>query len=169
MDVEVHPVPIEDKPVLRNLLELYRYDFSEFDGRDVGDHGLYGYTYLDHYWTEPDRHPFIVRVSGRLAGFALVRGVAGDDKGDGGDGAAMAEFFIMRKYRNQGVGENVAQRIFDLFPGRWEVSLDHRNHSAQAFWRAVIDRYTDGTCAERREGNPPRVVRTFRSLRADAS
>ena len=34
-------------------MELYRYDFSEFDGADVGSHGEYGYRYLDHYWAEP--------------------------------------------------------------------------------------------------------------------
>ena len=38
-----------DRAVLRRLIELYRYDFSEFDQADVGRHGDYGYRYLDHY------------------------------------------------------------------------------------------------------------------------
>ena len=38
--------------MLRRLIELYRYDFSEFDQADLGPHGDYGYRYLDHYWSE---------------------------------------------------------------------------------------------------------------------
>lgn len=34
------------KPVLRNP-QLYQWDLSEFDDRDVDTHGLYGYPYLD--------------------------------------------------------------------------------------------------------------------------
>ncbi len=48
--VRVIEVTEADKPVVRNLLELYQHDFSEFDDRDVDAHGLYGYPYLDHYW-----------------------------------------------------------------------------------------------------------------------
>ncbi len=161
MDVEVLRVPIKDKPVLRNLLELYRYDYSEFDGRDIGDHGLYGYTYLDHYWTEPERHPFIVTVDGKLAGFALIRATPA---ADGSVAWTMAEFFILRKYRRQGVGQVVAHRLFALFPGHWEVSQEHHNLPGQAFWRKVITRYTGGAFSENRRGDPPRTVQEFHAL-----
>lgn len=49
----------DDRPVLRRLIELYRYDFSEFDQADVDRHGEYGYRYLHHYWTEASREPFL--------------------------------------------------------------------------------------------------------------
>ena len=65
--IELCGVPREDKPIVRNLLELYRYDYSEFSGEDVGPYGLFGYTYLEHYWTEPDRYPFIIRIQSQLA------------------------------------------------------------------------------------------------------
>ena len=42
MDVRVERIPIEEKPVLRNLMELCRHDFSAFDRSDVGPHGLFG-------------------------------------------------------------------------------------------------------------------------------
>ncbi len=63
----------EEKSVLRNLLELYNYDFSEFDHADLDAHGFYGYGRLDHYWTEPGRYRFLVRVDGKLAGLVLLR------------------------------------------------------------------------------------------------
>lgn len=71
--VEVTPAEVGDEPVLRRLMELYRHDFSEFDDGDVGDHGTFGYPFLALYWLESHRHPFLIRVAGRLAGFALVR------------------------------------------------------------------------------------------------
>lgn len=39
MNVQIVEATIEDKPVLRRLLELYLYDFSQFDGSDVDEHG----------------------------------------------------------------------------------------------------------------------------------
>ncbi len=62
LEVELHPAQVEDKSVLRNLLELYAYDFSEYDGADVDAHGLYGYERLDHYWTEEGRAPFLWHI-----------------------------------------------------------------------------------------------------------
>ena len=53
-------------------MELYLYDFSEFDGADVDAQARYGYPYLDRYWEEAGRSPFLIRVDGVLAGFVLV-------------------------------------------------------------------------------------------------
>ena len=139
MDIAICPVTIEDKSVLGNLLELYEYDSSEFSGSEANEHGLYGYKYLDHYWAETGRHAFLIRVSGRIAGFVLVR-----DSSNTGDTHSVSEFFVMRKYRRRGIGKIVAHRIFDMFPGRWHVAQEEANPSAQAFWRRVISEYTDG-------------------------
>ena len=118
-----------DRPVLRRLLELYQHDFSEFDGRDLNAHGEYGYRYLDHYWTEPERHPFLVTADGCWAGFALVRS---------GPPADMSEFFVLRKYRRHGVGGRAAGEVFRLFPGPWTVRQQRANLAATAFWRSAI-------------------------------
>ena len=119
----------EQRPILRRLLELYRYDFSEFDSHDVDAWGEYGYPYLDLYWTEPERHAFLFRADGRWAGLALVRAGRPTD---------MAEFFVMRKYRRTGSGRRAAEEIFSLFPGEWTVRQQRSNTVATAFWRAVI-------------------------------
>ena len=72
LNIYVSPATVAERPILRHLMELYLYDFSEFDGADIGILGLYEYPYLDHYWVEPERSPFLVRVNGSLAGFVLV-------------------------------------------------------------------------------------------------
>ena len=140
--VQVEPVSFADKQVLRHLVEFYVYDYSDYMGWDVDEHGVFGYRYLDHYWTEPDRHPFFIRVDGRLAGFALVRAGAPHD---------MAEFFVMRKYRRGGVGTDAARMVFERFPGTWEVRQMKENVAATIFWRSAIPVRFD---EEVRDGRP---------------
>jgi len=156
MDITVEAVPLAGKPVIARLLELYMYDFSEYMGWDVDAEGRYGYRRLDCYWTEGNRFPFLVRVDGAIAGFALV--YVGED--DGAPVTHMAEFFVMRKYRRHGVGRIVATTVFDRFPGIWHVSQLQENVPAQRFWRSVIAGYTGGeftgTVTDRR------VIQTFR-------
>jgi predicted acetyltransferase len=138
MNVEVLPAQVEDKPVLRHLLQLCLHDYSEFNGKDVNEQGLFDYPYLDYYWTESGRYPFLVRVEGKLAGFVLVRRL----EAEGTEPLwQMAEFFILRKYRRQGIGQEVAYRVFDCFEGRWEVTQEKGNLPAQKFWQRVIEEY----------------------------
>ena len=129
MEVEVELVSYSDKDVLRRLLEFYVYDYSEYMGWDVDAHGVFGYRYVDHYWTEADRHPFFIRVDGHLAGFGLVRSGPPHD---------MAEFFVMRKYRRSGLGRRAASDVLARFPGSWTVRQRLSNPDATAFWRVAI-------------------------------
>ncbi len=151
MNIEITPATVVERPILRNLMELYQYDFSEFDGADLGPMGLYDYPYLDYYWVEPERTPFLVRVDSNLAGFVLVTrynyltGLK--------DTWVIAEFFILRKYRHQGVGEYVARFIFIQFPGAWQVGQILENSSATTFWRKVISRFTMGDFEEHQLDN----------------
>jgi predicted acetyltransferase len=121
--------------VIERLLELYCYDFSEFNGSDVDADGAYRYPYSGLYWSEPERVPFLMRAGGRWAGFALVRG---------GEVHDMAEFFVMRKYRRTGLGRAAAEQIFARFPGPWTVRQQISNPAATTFWRAAIPyRFTE--------------------------
>lgn len=157
MHVEVIAARVEDKPVIANLLQLYLYDFSEFAGWAVNDHGLFHYPRLDHYWTESERHPFLIRVEGELAGFALVE----TDDEDGKKVHHLAEFFVLRKFRRKGVGEAAARQLFDRLPGTWSVAQMDGNTAAKIFWRKVIDRYTGGTFTERHEDDRGRTIQEF--------
>jgi predicted acetyltransferase len=134
------------RPILRRLMELYLYDFSEFDHADIGPQGLYNYFYLDQYFTDPNRHPFLLRVNDRWAGFVLV--TRHNYLTLELDTWVIGEFFIMRKYRRQGFGEVAACQIFDRFPGPWQVGQIQANKPAIAFWRKVVARYTGGQYLE---------------------
>ena len=142
--MEVIQAGLDDKPLIQRMMELYAYDFSEFDSSDLDSHGTFGYPWLDHYWNEEGRYPFIVRVDGRLAGFVLVN----QHTYLPGSEWAIAEFFIMRKYRKRGVGKTVAFSIFDRFRGKWEVHELENNIPSQLFWRKVISEYNHGQYSE---------------------
>jgi len=55
---------------------------------------LYDYKYLDHYWTEEGRQPFVIRVDGKLAGFVLIRMMGTNEHSQS---IPVAEFFVMKK------------------------------------------------------------------------
>jgi predicted acetyltransferase len=142
MDIELEGVPYAARTTLRRMTELCDYDFSVFEGRDLNAQGLFGYRRLAQYWTDEDHHAFFIRADGKLAGFVLVRRV---DDGDPPEADySIAEFFVMRRYRRQGVGRRAAHLAFDRFPGRWLVHQIPQNAPAQAFWRKIIGEYTAG-------------------------
>ena len=144
--IEVVEVEESQKSILRQLIELYEYDFSEFNDADLNEHGFYGYKYFDHYWTEEKRQAYFVKVDGQYAGFVLVNGhcyIVQDD-----NTRSISEFFIMRKYRRKGIGERVANLVFDKHAGKWEVLQHGNNAASQLFWRNTIHQYTHGNYNE---------------------
>lgn len=161
MKIEVDEATRKDEAVLERLFQLYQYDFSEIMGGDVEDDGVFHYISLGDVWDDDRTHAYIARVDGLLAGVAIVierSHFTGDT-----DVAYMDEFFVMRKYRRMGVGSAFATRLFDAFPGRWEVAEVAPNTDGAAFWRAVIGTYTTGNFDERIENSDTWIgpVQTF--------
>lgn len=95
-------VKLEEKSILSNLLEKYLYEFSRWTNEDIREDGLYGYQYLDCYWTEANRFPYFVKVDGKIAGFILVNDYPEVPNLE--TDFCMSEFFILLKYRKKGYG-----------------------------------------------------------------
>lgn len=141
MQIETVPVSVDEKEILKNLLEKYNFEFSMWDKRDVNDLGLYGYKYLDHYWTEKERYAYFIKVDGKLAGFAMINAYADTDEHvDHG----IAEFCVMPKYRRMGVGKIALFQIFDRIHGKWHLKMHPNNTGAKNFWINAISEYTKG-------------------------
>jgi predicted acetyltransferase len=139
VSVEVDPALREHAPILANLLELYAYDFSEFHILDIGADGRFGYKYLPLY-CEPNRHPFLIRVDGKLAGLALVK--RGSEISGNQTIWDMSEFFVLRGCRRRGIGMLAAQQVWRRFPGIWEVRVMQSNVLANLFWEQAISNFT---------------------------
>jgi predicted acetyltransferase len=150
--ISLRPAGEQERPALENLVQLYCHDWSELTPLDVGDDGRYTALALGPYWTDEWRRPLLLRIKDKLAGFALVlersrlTGAAGVFD--------MAEFFVLRGYRRQGVGLAAAHALFGRFTGPWEVRQRDENVAAIAFWRRAIGAYTGGHYTEIRWNGP---------------
>ena len=138
--IEVIPAAPEQEAVLGNLLELYIHDFRELREVDLGPNGRFGYRLLPLYWSDPARHPFLVRIDGKLAGFALVK--RGSEVSENETVWDMAEFFVIRGYRRRGFGTQITHELWRRFPGLWEIRVMQSNVRACQFWRRAISMFT---------------------------
>ena len=115
------------------------HDFSEFwagtpRGNLLPDGRFEPYP-LGRYWETPGWPALLIWHDGILAGFALVNDDAHSRMPVSHN---MAEFFILRKHRGQGIGRLAATFIFSRYPGTWEVAIARKNTAAHHFWRKVI-------------------------------
>jgi predicted acetyltransferase len=139
-DVVVRATEASELRTLENLYQLYAYDFSEMIELELDASGRFSPKEFGAYFLDDWRHPFLIFARGQLAGFALVHQKS-RLSGDLGV-ADMAEFFVVRRYRRQGVGSSAAHELFRKFAGRWEVRQTPNNQAATAFWRRVIGQFT---------------------------
>ena len=142
MDITLHLMSVDEKTLLIRLMELYKYEFSAFSNDDINEYGYYGYHHIDDYWNEEGRFPYLIRVNGKIAGFALICPHCDYRKEE--NARCFGEFFVMLKYRRMGIGKQVAARLFDLHRGPWEVCYWKNNISAGLFWKKVVEEYTNG-------------------------
>lgn len=158
--VTLHALGASDRELLANLMELYVHDMSaHFPSVTLGADGRFGYPDLASYLTgSPARSAFLFRAGERTAGFVLVkRGSPGSDDPTVLD---VAEFFVLRQSRGQGVGCAAAHALWDRMPGTWTVRAAVRNGEAVAFWRRVVAAYAKGGARESdyvSEGTPWKV------------
>lgn len=106
---------------------------SPSSNRDLNAHGLFSYRYLDHYWTEPERLPFLIRADGQLAGFAFLRKRANT--------TSVSEFFVVRRYRRAGVGKAAMTLLVERLGGDWEIEVVAETEDGLGSWREVLQRW----------------------------
>lgn len=139
MEIEIVRAGSGQESVVGNLLQLYAYDFSEFYRLELGADGRFVYKDLPLYFRESNRHAFLVRKDGTLAGLILVQ--RGSQISDAEDVWDMTEFFVVRGCRRHGVGTEMAHRVWRQFPGKWEVRVMEANRLARHFWERAIALY----------------------------
>jgi predicted acetyltransferase len=135
----------DDFETLYNLAQLYQYDFTEFLPGEVDDYGEFPYLDVRSYLMNKDRYAYIAQSNHKLCGFSLV---TEEMHHNDGPGRYLAEFWVMRRYRHEGVGRAMAIKTFDTFKGRWELAIVGPNTGGQAFWRKVVSEYTNARFKE---------------------
>lgn len=145
-----------ERPLLDGLFQFYVHDFSEFAtpgarAFEFNEAGRFGdYPHMASYWADANRWPLLIRIDGRVAGFALVNTLS--HCGETID-RNMAEFFVARRYRRDGIASDAARQIFEMHPGKWEVAVTIRNLPALAFRPKAIARAPTVSNIVRRDQN----------------
>lgn len=126
-------VPIEERSALAAMMQDYIGEMAQFvPSVRAGQ----AYEHFDLYWSEPNsRWSFWLNIDDAKAGFALVR----LDK----ESMQMAEFFIARECRREGIGLAAARRMIARYPGPWCITQRESNAVAIAFWHRVLDGFVD--------------------------
>ena len=136
----------KDKNIIFNLMQLYTYELSFYEDEtthfELQENGLYKISkYINLYWLEEERHPYILKCDGKIAGFVLER-----FNEDGMN--EIAEFFVLNKYRKHGAGTFMANEMFKKYKGKWEIKTLLRKKQAQEFWRKVVKDASRGNYEE---------------------
>lgn len=143
MKINIAPATTEQMSVIQNMARFYAYDLSKSCGFyelfdwSFPENGLYEARDFSKYW-QPNCYPFIIRMDGELAGFALINKIGSAPEVDWN----MGEFFIVGKFQGKGIGRQVAFELFNMFPGKWEVMQMPPNLPAIKFWKKVVAEYT---------------------------
>ena len=146
MKFDIFEVQENNKDIIFNLMQLYTYELSFFEDDTTNfqllDNGLFKLSkYIELYWTQKERHPYILKCDGNLAGFVLER-----FNEDGMN--EIAEFFVLNKYRKHGAGTFMANEMFKRYNGKWEIRTLLKNKKAQEFWRKVVKSASNGNYEE---------------------
>ena len=143
MPFRVKIASLEEKPIIHSILQPYLKELSCFpdehaDFQDVA--GVYLYPYLDAYWQEKERFPYLLYDDGILAGFALVR--------NDGDHWEVAEYYVKSEFRRRGLAEICASDIFSRHPGKWRIGFNKHNKASLALWKKLAGRLSAGEITE---------------------
>lgn len=140
MNVELKRVTLEQKSTLANLLEKYNYEFSQYDKRKFDENGLFGYKYLNNYFTDNDRFAYFITVNGELAGFALINKYHECERPIDW---SVAEFFVSYNYRRQGVATEAVRQILERHKGYWHIKYHKNNIASVVLWNNVAKRFSN--------------------------
>jgi len=133
------PAVIEEKRIIFDLLQPYLHELSSFPGEEIDykdGNGVYQYPYLDDYWSQSVRHPYLFLCDNEIAGFALVR-KAEEHPAKHWE---MAEFYVLPKFRRSGLATSCSIDIFEKHPGNWRIDFNKHNQSSRALWQKLVQR-----------------------------
>ncbi|OAB42340.1 GNAT family N-acetyltransferase [Paenibacillus antarcticus] len=159
MEIKLVPVKPEEKSTLSNLYQLYHYDFSEFTNQDINKDGRYEVN-IDFFWEGDHRwKPYLIEVSGSLAGFVIVLLENLDTDPD--PTHVIYDFMIIKKFRRNGIGYAAAIKAFELYEANWKIAQMENNTPAISFWRKVIKDFTEDNYIERFRDDVKKYVQAF--------
>ena len=88
---------------------------------------------LSDYWNKPEHFSYLIFVDNEVVGFSLIRRYP-DVLGV----FDIGQFFVLRRFKRQGVGERAFELTVKKHPGKWLTRVLPGNVGAVKLWRQVI-------------------------------
>ncbi|MTI68110.1 MAG: GNAT family N-acetyltransferase [Firmicutes bacterium] len=134
-DITIDIADLREKDVIRNLYTLYLHDLSQFtDDNDIDENGVFIWDSEELYWEKNSLYPLIVKYKDKVIGFLLFSEPPYVKEGCD---YCIQEFFILRKYREKGLGREVINILFKKYKGRYSLLVLENNKKALKFWRNI--------------------------------
>ncbi|MCI0913899.1 GNAT family N-acetyltransferase [Pseudomonas putida] len=135
LPIELLTTTPDQADLIRNLYQFYAYESSDWEQEDVEVDGRF-YIHEEHlqrYWLADGWSANLVLVDGFIAGFVLVE----RSELPGIDASELADLFILKRYRRQGIGRAVALQVLSG-AGDWLLRCYAPDPIAVAFCKAVV-------------------------------
>lgn len=135
LPIELLATTADQAPLIRNLYQFYAYESSDWEQEDVEVDGRFYIhdAHLQRYWQAAGWGAYLVLADNFIAGFVLVE----RSELPGIEAFELADLFILKKYRRQGIGRAVALQLLSG-EGDWLLRCYAQDAPAVAFCNAVL-------------------------------
>ncbi|WP_068829150.1 GNAT family N-acetyltransferase [Pseudomonas sp. BMS12] len=142
MQIELIPTTPEQLPLIANLYQYYAYESSDWEQEDVETDGRFyiHQPHLQRYWQDEGWSAQLILVDGFIAGFLLIE----RSELPGIDALELADLFILKRYRRQGIGRALVQQVLGS-GGTWLLRFYGQDELAAAFCRQMLVEVPLGT------------------------
>lgn len=133
-NIEIAEAEFKDKEKLKNLFQFYLHDLSEYsDALNVNSQCKFDDSDVDVFFDETNLIPMTIKIKEAIIGFIFLNHSMGTVD------YVINDIFILRKYRNRGLGKIVIDKLFKLYPGKYGLLELIRNKPAITFWHSVFN------------------------------
>ncbi len=149
-EIRFERITAASRPLLENLWQLYAHDLAKYRGSRIGEDGKFGLGRLPLLFSNDDRIGYLFYLESDIVGFSIVRDTDEDTK-------IVSEFFILGPFQRQGIGHQIAIKLFHLHPSKWEIPFQEFNSPAALFWRRVAETAAPSEWIEEKRQVPGRT------------
>ncbi|MBU8567943.1 GNAT family N-acetyltransferase [Virgibacillus pantothenticus] len=133
LSVEIKEANSEDKNSVENLFQFYLHDLSEYtDNLNIAKNGNFDTSDVELFFTKDNLLPLKIVLEDEIIGFIfLIKGKTVN--------YVINDMFILRKFRNRGLGKIVVKKVFTQYKGTYAVMQLINNKSAVTFWHSLYN------------------------------
>lgn len=132
-EIKLEKVTYSRKDLLKNLMSLYLHELSLYSkDLDISNDGFFEYDGLDLFWEKEELIPLVIYSADNIVGFILLTSPPYAPKDID---ICIHEFFILNKYRKQGIGTNAINKVMKKYKGKYYITQLENNKPAVQFWQ----------------------------------